>query len=378
MTEILTNKIKINNDDTALLTIIEQQLKNDMKSNLKKLFYILERNQILSTYAFNKNEIYKEIINSFMDNITLNDINLIMKMNIILELKIPNIKPNLMSFKKYIKENVLEKYVKNEDMLRTDLPDDDDEQKWKIEYRNQKILLEENTKNQIYKIKDLNEILKIKNTQVIKDFFNDLYIIFLSYNYQIVSTEKIKFLDIMIQIYILNEKNIKINFAEKIIQNHEKEIMENKYDEYYNDITKAFLFFESYSDFIYYTIDIYSDIYEFSTKIESEFIEALKTENFVYEKGERVPEYYAEVNSKLYKIYECLIFSMKKILYSFGKEKEKLLKFIQFIKSNMIKMGQLNSKFSFFSKEYFIFQNLILTLRSLEKKIINLIMMILL
>ena len=378
MAEILTNEIKIYNDDKALLSIIDQHLKNEVKSGLKKLFYILETNQILSSYAFNKNIIiYKDIINSFLDNITLNDINLIMKINIILELNIPSIKTNLYRLKKYIKENVLEKYIKNEDMLRTDLPDDN-EQKWKNIYKDQKKSLEKNIRNQIYKIKGLEEILKIKNIQAIKDFFNDLYIIYLSDKYKNELTEKIRFLDIIIQIYILNDGNIEANFAEKIFKKHEERIMENKFDDYFNDIAKVLLFLESYSDFIYYIIDIYSNIFKFSPKIESVLIDAFNKEKFIYEKGERAPKYYAEVNAKLYKIYECLIFSMKKILYSFCEEREKLLEYIKFIKSNMIKIGQLNSKFSFFSKEYFIFRNLILFLHSLEKKIINLIMMILL
>ena len=368
MAEILTNEIKIYNDDKALLAIIDQHLKNEVKSGLKKLFYILETNQILSSYAFNKNIIiYKDIINSFLDNITLNDINLIMKINIILELNIPSIKTNLYRLKKYIKENVLEKYIKNEDMLRTDLPDDN-EQKWKNIYKDQKKSLEKNIRTQIYKIKGLEEILKIKNIQAIKDFFNDLYIIYLSDKYKNELTEKIRFLDIIIQIYILNDGNIEANFAEKIFKKHEERIMENKFDDYFNDIAKVLLFLESYSDFIYYIIGIYSNIFKFSPKIESVLIDAFNKEKFIYEKGERAPKYYAEVNAKLYKIYECLIFSMKKILYSFCEEREKLLEYIKFIKSNMIKIGQLNSKFSFFSKEYFIFRNLILFLHSLEKK----------
>ena len=373
ITNLLTNEDKIHNDDIDLLSVIDQQFKTEAKLTLKKAFYILEQNQILSSYVFNKNIIYERIIDSFIDNSNFNDTTIIMKLNITLGLKIPTIKKNILKMKNYIKKNILEKYIKNENMLRNDLPDEN-ELKWKEEYRKQKSLLEQNTKNQIFKIKGLDDILRLNDNSVINDFFNDLYIIYLSDNYPSISESMIKFLDKIVQIYLLdttklkNENNFGANFSEKLFNKYKNEIMEKKYDNYYEDIIKVFLFLETYSDFIKYLIDIYSDIYKLTPKIESEFIESFTRESFVYEKGERSPEYYAEVNIKLFKTYESMIFSMKRILYYFYKEEEKLIEYIQFIKTQMVKLRQLNSEYSFFSKEIFILQNLIFILHSSEKR----------
>ena len=372
ITNVLTKDNIIHQDNVDLLTVIEDQYKKEVISTLKKAFYILEKNQNISSYLLSKNTNYNTIIDFYLENIDFHSIPLVMKLNITLGLRIPNIKANIQELKKYIKENVLEKYINNENMLRNDLPDDD-EQKWKNKYKKQKTLLEVNTKNQISKIKGLDNILKTKDISIIKDFFNDLYIIFLSANYPTITETIINFLDTIIQIYILNanilinKEDFKTTFAEKLVNKHEDEIKDNNLEECYNDIVKVFLFLESYSDFIYYMIDIFWEINQFSPKVETEFILAFTKEKFVYEKGERAPEYFAEVNFKLFQIYESIIYSMKKILYDICKEKDNLTKYIQFIKSNMVKMRQINSEYSFFSKEIFILQNLIFILRSLEK-----------
>ena len=71
-----------------------------------------------------------------------------------------------------------------------------------------------------------------------------------------------------------------------------------------------------------------------------------------------------------------MIFSMKRILYSFYENQAKLIEYIHFIKSQIVKLRQLNSEYSFFSKEIFILQNLIFILYSSEKKEKKLIIMI--
>ena len=58
----------------------------------------------------------------------------------------------------FLKNNIIEKYSENENLLRTYLPDDMNENEAKNKYEKLKYELEINTKNQINKIKELNEI----------------------------------------------------------------------------------------------------------------------------------------------------------------------------------------------------------------------------
>ena len=372
--EILTNSNSFHSDDVELLSTVRAYYKNDILSTLAKIIYIFEKNQILSSYILYNKEIYQKIIDSFIENIDLQYVNIKKPLKIIFGLQVPQTYILLGKMSVFIKNNIIEKYSENENLLRNYLPDDMDENEAKNKYEKQKDELETNTKNQINKIKELNEILKINDNSIIQAFFKDLYMIFLSNKYNNITDIMIKFLDSIVQIYFLdtnslnNENDFSTSYVEKLIEKHKDKINNNDYDDYFCDVVKLLLFFQNYSDYLYYIINVYLDIYKFSPSIEGKFINSFINENFEHEKSDRCEEYFAIVNSKLFKIFESLIFSMKKILYYLCEQKENIEEYIIFIKSNISEFKQFNSFFSFFSKEIYTLQNLILVFKSFEKE----------
>ena len=374
ISEILTNSNSFHNDDVEILSIIRAYYKNDIISTLEKIIYIFEKNQILSSYILHNKEIYKKIIDLFAENIDLQFINIKQPLKIILGLKVPQTYVLLGKMTTFLKNNIIEKYSENENLLRTYLPDDMNENEAKNKYEKLKYELETNTKNQINKIKELNEILKINDISIIKAFFKDLYMIFLSNKYNVITDVMIKLLDSITQIYFLdknslnNENDFSTSYAEKLYEKHKNNIENNDYDDYFCDLVKLLLFFQNYSDFIFFIINVYLDIYKFSPLIEEKFINSFINENFEHEKSDRCEEYFAIVNSKLFKIFESLIFTIKKILYLLCEQKENIEEYIIFIKSNISEFKQFNSIFSFYSKEIYTLQNLILVFKSFEKE----------
>ena len=215
ITEILTNSNSFHDDDIELLSILKEYMGNDIISTLVKIIYIFEKNQILSSYIYYFNEIYNKLIDSFIEYFDYKNINITRPLKVILGLQVPETYITLGKMITFIKKNIIEKYTENENFLRDDLPEDMDENTAKSKYEKQKEELENNTKNQINKIKELNEILRIKDISIIKAFMNDLYIIFLSNKYTEIPDSMIRFLDIIAQIYLL-DKNLINNENGKI------------------------------------------------------------------------------------------------------------------------------------------------------------------
>ena len=146
----------------------------------------------------------------------------------------------------FLKNNIIEKYSENENLLRTYLPDDMNENEAKNKYEKLKYELEINTKNQINKIKELNEILKINDISIIKAFFKDLYMIFLSNKYNVITDVMIKLLDSITQIYFLdknslnNENDFSTSYAEKLYEKHKNNIENNDNDDYFCDLPQIY------------------------------------------------------------------------------------------------------------------------------------------
>ena len=100
--------------------------------------------------------------------------------------------------KRFIKDNILEKYKDNESKMR--LKDDEKEEDKEYKYEKQKQELENKTKNQINKIIELDNILRVNDLSIIEYFFSDLYIYFLSNKFSEIPDYIIEYLDIIIQI----------------------------------------------------------------------------------------------------------------------------------------------------------------------------------
>ena len=368
ITEILTDPNNFDNEDIELLSTIKKCYKKNIISILKKAIYIFEQAQILSSYLLYNNEKYISIIDSFAEDIDFKKINFRESLTIILGIKIPTLGNCVREINIFLKNNIIEKYSENENLLRNDLPEDMNESDAIKKYKKQKDELENNSKNQIDKIKYLNSILRINDLSSLKDILNDIYFYFLSEKYNPIPDIAIKILDYIILIYFFDKNSIKIdlskNCATKIFELRKEKITQNDYDEYFKDIVKLFLFLNNYSEYIFFIINTCFEISRFSTKVQELFINSFITENFEQEKSERCLKYFEVVNIKLFKIFETLVFTIKQILYE---EKERTKEIVIFIQSILSEMKQFNSTFSFYSKEIYTLQNLILTMKAFEK-----------
>ena len=373
--DILTDSNVFHNDNVELSSLFKIEFKKQLILKLTETIYIFEKNQILSSYLIYYKEIYQKIIDSFSENIDYNTISTKTPITKILGLQLPMSSKSLGNMNTFIKNNIIEKYTNNENKLRTDLSENENERTEIEKYEKQKQELENQTKNQINKIRELEDILRTNDISIIKAFFNDLSIYFFinKDDNSEIPESKIKFLDIIIQIYFLDsnllktEADFSTNFAEKITEKYKANISSNEFDDYLIDIAKLLLFLQSYSEFIRYLIEIYFEIYKFYPQVEEVFIKSFINGNFEYEKSDRCLEYFAIVNLKLYKIFESLIFTMKKVLYFLcDKQKEKIEDYLIFIRSHIADLKQFNSDFSFYSKEYYTLNNLILVMKSLE------------
>ena len=308
-----------------ILSILKKYYKKEILSAITKNIYRLEKNNILSSYIFYNKDTYNKIIDSFIENIDYQFINIKRPLTMIFGLQVPATYEIFGKMKTFIINNIIEKYSLNENFLRDDLPDDMNENEAKLKYEETKKELVNNTRNQINRINELNEILRINDLSIIKSFFNDLYIIFLSYKNNEISDVIIKFLDSLVQIYFLDKNSLNnkdifaTSYGEKIFDKHfnnkNKDNNDTDLEDYFNDVIKLLLFLQNYSEYIYYLVDIYSDIYKFSPKVEEEFIKTFTTEKFEYEKSDRCLEYFEIINIKLFKIFESMIFTIKQILY---------------------------------------------------------------
>ena len=372
-TKILTNVNCFHNEDIELISIIKAYYEKEIFSTLTRTVYLFEKNQIFSSYILYYKEIYNKIIDSFVENMDYKFINIKNPLTIILGIQVPNTLKSLQRMKIFIKDNIIEKYTENENFLRTDLPEEMNENVARNKYEKQKEELENNTKNQINKIIELKDILSIRDTSIIEAFFNDLYIIYLSHKFTEIPDNLIKFLDILVQIYLLNidslndENDFNTNYAEKIIEKHKNKVETIELDDYFADVVKVLLFLQIYSEYIYYIIEVYFEIYKFSQKGEEEFKQAFIRENFEHEKSKRCLSHFKIVNIKLFKIFESIIFTIKKILYLLYEKKDNITEYIIFIKTTISQLVQFNSEYSLYSKEIYTLKSLVEVMKYLEK-----------
>ena len=104
--DILTDTNDFHDDILELSSLFKIYYKKQILSNLTKLIYIFEKNQIFSSYFFYSKEIYEKIIDSFTESIDYNDIDIKRPIIRILELKLPATSKSLGSMKRFIKDIV--------------------------------------------------------------------------------------------------------------------------------------------------------------------------------------------------------------------------------------------------------------------------------
>ena len=388
-TDYITNK-----DSIDFIQEFKNFFEEEVKFSLVKILYLFDNNQILVSFLCNKDIIkydiiYQKLIN-FTDNINardvhFNNIDLNNKVNckILYGIKIPFLQNTIQKIIfNFIKNEISNQYIQKEFILIKKIPQE------KIDSEIQKYMndmkdMNNKFKNELINYQMIYYILNSGKEELIKDLFNDCFIIFLmksnifnnDYDYLI------ELLDLIIQIRfkprLKNDLEIdnytkeyledKIYFSKSFfdlfkennvlnINNNINEIIEEKDNTSYIQIfADVLLFIESYSKEIYYILNIFQILNE------------ITGQNNIKKIRENISEKKIDINENDYQIQintMCFYLIMESILIeiiSFLEHKDffEIKSYIKKMKINIMNLIKIEKTFSLFSKELFTFEQLI-------------------
>ena len=333
--DIFKEKIYLNKNYIDFLSIVKKYLIKLYVSQLNLFFFKVENESFFSSLLSNiedlkqkeKNEniinekedeifeynIFGKITKSYLESLVFNDgktkiteVQKMNKVNIMLGLHIPGIKPIFDIILNYVRNDIIKNYRANENKLRINLEEEQIE-KEKENYFNQLKELNDELKNLILKEEKL--------IKIINDNQNDskqIYDLIMDDYYTIFFDEILKNNNKSINIKNNNKKDNKINQVEKIysIDNYKKilnlmvNLKINTIDKYFkkqkldviDKLSNAINWVESYKEEIMSISQIYLKlnlkIYDIYEMIE----EIIKNKEIKYEISLRNPEYTFIVN----------------------------------------------------------------------------------
>ena len=377
--EIFKRENIIKKNDIDIISVIEQYLINLYNTKLNILFFIAENDQFFSSYLSNEEEKEKLENNTritteklYFENLNLNDdrIRLVEKprsnkIDIILGLKLPGIKPILEKIIIYTRENIINKYWLNENNLRNYY--ENEEIKAEIEKYNNKckrlndyiIHLMNNEKFIIQIIKENQD----KTNELYNLIMNDYYMIFVYNNLRdkksIIKNEK----NIINMDYIDDCKNLldyMINLRNMIIipylKINEKEI------NILNKISMNINWIESYKEEILIIMKIFLRLNALSEKLKlfDQIKKIIDEKQIKYEISLRNPEYTRIVNEVFFLLIDSIlrIITSKDEIYNI-ESNEQLFDLININKEILQNALQLEVKMNLRSQEIFSLQEII-------------------
>ena len=195
-------------------------------NNLKKIIFIIEKEQILSTFCNNpkiyENEIIKSYINDFVSKInceenntynwTKNTINKKIIISILYNQKLPFTENIFTLLNNYIQRNISSKYLKKDTIFITTKIKEEQVENEFSKYLEEIKNLDNNLKIELYnspKYKFIIDILDTKNKELISYLFEDYFYYFFKNNKNLLIKYDIlsKILNILIQFRLKTRKN---------------------------------------------------------------------------------------------------------------------------------------------------------------------------
>ena len=402
--QIFNNNI-IKYEDSDFLETLYIYISEKIESSLTKLIYLFEQNQIFVSLLSNENlfkyDLIIEKINNYIegicnintDKLNLNGININNKIEtkILYGIKTPFLQKIINDSFNFIKTNIAEKYIQKEAIITFKKIQDENIEIEKNRYKEEIQQINNILKNEIFNYPFLISILKSKNIELIKNLFNDCFLVFLMRS-NIFHNDYfllINLLDIIIQLRLKTRLNnnlsvecfsegkkinleesfldlyIKDNKNNNIIENlQENENIINENDGYQNNkdntedsfidiFVRVLNFIESYSKEIYYILEVYYFIYINIKPIDRiQNFENMIIENKVnLEKSERNPIYTHINKISFFYVIENLL---KQIMFIFNnKNFLNMYNYYVDIKCYLTNLFKLEKRFLLFSKELF-------------------------
>ena len=376
---------------------VEKYLQNLIKENLRTVFLILEREQIINSIISNEKlcqiDLIKTHIDEFVSNInnkenskfnwTNMNLNQKIELNIIDDIKFPfchKIVKNLFCF---IQNNISSDFLEKENyfiskVIPTQNLENENAEYWKIIKK-----LEDKLKSEIYKdIKNdiIFDILNSNDENIISQFFENCFYTFMTKNEKLKSQYKSlsQILNLLIQLKlktrINNELNINENKIELYptflhlikkewnIENNEKneeniyinDMRVNNNSIFYNIFISVIIFLQSYSNEIYIILELYDFLMENTPSLYDDIVSIIINNKISMENSTRHTYHNKIIKFCFFYIIESLCKILKERLFeelSTSKDAnllKNLFKSFLNLGKNIIK---LEKRFFLFSKE---------------------------
>ena len=387
--QIFKEKILKDNNIIDLSKIIKDYFSNFYISKLVLIFFRAENDQIFSAILSNKNSeelfkdeensknsnIFEKIVISYFNSLPIDDgkIKLVKgegtnNIDIIFGINTPGIKTSFDRILKSVKDNIVKKYRKNEDVLRMYLED---------------IEIEEAKKNYFKVLKDLDISLinlinredhliniinnnQIENEELYNLIIDDYYTIFINKTLKKTNNKRNKKRNKKGKNFDFENINIDENkkFL-KLITNLRNEIITTNFKDYSNDngiiikLAKEINWLESYTNEITIIQQIFSKlgmkIIDFYEQIEK----VIKDKEIKYEISKRNPEYTSIVNEAFFLSLDSIlrIITCKNEIYDIPNED--FFELINVNKEVLQNSLQMENNLNMRSKEVFSLQQIL-------------------
>ena len=361
-------------NDVDFFEVINSKLSTYFISYLLKILCYSFKENMLSQILLNekldllmKNDYFNELIVSHF-NFTKFKFNPPIKMkinanqvNIYNGLVIPKSKLYMDKLIKYIKDDICQNYIKNEESLRKSYSTQEKIIEKTKNYYNINERLIENIKIEINK----NELLKAilyQNNDELKQLIFEEYLRYFT----------LKYLEKNNLSYSNNEKVL--NFLKMIIKIKLSENNDYNYDFQIKieEYAQIIMFTQSYYEDIKIILDTFVEMLNYCDNIEDYIIKVLKENIIKYEISDRNKKYTKIVNINFFIIIEAILRAV--LLFSIDllkKDKAKFYEFFYSLSSIEANLQKINKKFLLFSKEIYNCINLIKIQESYKYNIIQ-------
>ena len=364
--------------------------------NIRKIIKILETEQIISSIISNERicqvNLIKNYINDFVSDINNEEnskfnwknmnLNNKMDINIICNIKFPFCQKIINNLYSFIQNNIASEYLEKEtDFLTTIIEEQDEVDKyWKTMKK-----LEDRLANEIYKDKKnkiIFEILNSNDEELISNFFEDCFFIFIQKNdkFKLKYENLSQILNLLIQLRLKSRINNELNINENKIElhqtflnlikkewnienNEEKEeniyingMIINNNSIYFNIFISVIIFLQSYSKEINIILELYNFLMENTPSLYYDIISTIINNKISMEDSTRHSYYNKIIKFCFFYIIESLCKILKERLFeelSTSKDANLLIKLFNSLLNIWPNIIKLEKRFFLFSKEIF-------------------------
>ena len=385
--EIFKEENKYQENYIDIFPIIQNNLYEIYITKYNLLFFLAEKDQLFSSLLSNeenqkednenkeeinlyKTKIIDKICKIYFDNLNLNDkkIKVVqkkrgIKINIRLGLNIPGIQLILDNIIKKVQDNIIKKYIKNEDSLRDYLDDEEEIEKVKQQYL---VTLKE-FNNDLYNLINKESLLRsiLDNCKDDKNLIydlilNDYFNIFINNTFKIKKQNKQNKLQENILNNIDNSKrllNFIINIRNNIIcaqlnQNQDEEDILLK-------LAKTINWIESYSHEIKLIQQIFFKLSLFIPELNAQIEKIINEKQIKFEISSRNPEYTSIVNEVFFLSLDSIlrVITSKEEIYELPSQD--FFELININKDILQDALQLETRFNMRSQEVYSLQEIL-------------------